>query len=123
MTRKADPVLTPGVLVDGITVEQIAQPGYAKRTRPGRWQSAKMKLATMKAYGIRRTPANLMRYTFDHFYAIENGGHPSDPHNHWPQPKAEAKTKDLQENLLHGGLLAGRFNIEYAASLTSQAWH
>lgn len=121
-SSKADPVLTPGVLVAGITVTELAEPGYSKRTRPGRWASAKMKLATLKAYGIRRTPANLLRYTFDHLIAIENGGHPSDPGNHWPQPKAEAKLKDVQENELHRGLLAGRYSIEFAAAMVRWSW-
>ncbi len=124
MTAKADPVLTPGVLVEGITVIQLAQPGYSKNARPGRWVSAKMKLATMKVYGIRRTPLNLLRYTMDHLIAIENGGDGFALANVWPQPKAEAKLKDKQENALHRELLAaGRHSsIEAAAAIVRQSW-
>lgn len=120
MVQKANPALTPGTLVPGITVEILRQPGYAKRVRPGRWASARMKWATMKRYGISRL---LFRhYTFDHLIAIENGGAPADPLNHWPQPVAEALLKDRLENALHRQIISGEVTIPAAADLVRASW-
>lgn len=120
MVQKADPILTPGTLVPGISVDLLRVPGYAKKARPGRWASARMKSATMKRYGLSRLL--FRQYTFDHLIAIENGGAPADPLNHWPQPKAEAVLKDRQESALHRQIISGTLTIETAADMVRASW-
>jgi hypothetical protein len=120
MTTRADPLLTPGVLVAGITAADLAVPGYSKRTRPSRWVSARMKVAAMRRY--RLSLLHLRRYTGDHLIPIECGGHPTDPLNYWPQLKAEAVTKDGLENDLHHRILRGETSIEDAAAMMRREW-
>lgn len=120
MVQKADPVLTPGTLAPGVTVEILRQPGYAKRVRPGRWASLAMKTKALRRYGIHLT--EFRHYTGDHLIPIECGGAPADPLNYWPQPKAEAVLKDRLENALHRQIISGTLTIETAADMMRASW-
>jgi hypothetical protein len=90
--------LTPGAWDPTATRAVVCTKGYAKTRRPTIWQSLKLKSQAMKLYGIARTPTGWHSYTLDHLVPLELGGMPLTLDNAWPQPKAEAKRKDRDEN-------------------------
>lgn len=53
------------------------------------------------------------RYVVDHLIPRELGG-ADDVRNLWPQPKAEAKVKDREENRLHRAVCAGTVDLATA---------
>lgn len=120
MTQLARADLTPGVLVDGVTVETLREPRYAESVRPGRWQSARLKVQAMKRYGISYLLVH--RYVLDHLIPLEAGGHPTDPGNLWPQPKAESHLKDADEASARLRIFTGLNTIESAADWMRARW-
>jgi hypothetical protein len=77
-----------------------------------------MKKRVAYAYGVRW--ANRRQFEFDHLVPRELGG-ADDERNLWPQPLAEARTKDLEENRLHRAVCAGTLTLT-AAQAQMRGW-
>jgi len=77
-----------------------------------------MKRRVARAYGI--PWADRRAYEFDHLIPRELGG-ADDVRNLWPQPIAEARVKDRQENRLHRDVCAGRLSLA-AAQREMRLW-
>lgn len=106
--------LTPGALgptdAARATTQEICTRGYAHRARPpydNAWR--RYRTALFREYGIPHERWSL--FTVDHLVPIELGGLPFgardgawDLRNVWPQPKAEAKRKDVVEDALHAAV-------------------
>src|SRR4051794_9646150 len=84
---------TPGDTIVGLTAKQVCVPGYATEAR--KQLTSKTKTAAWKLYNIPKSSHTA--YTLDHVVALELAGSNSIK-NLFPQPRAEAKRKDLAEN-------------------------
>jgi hypothetical protein len=76
----------------------------------------KRRVAT--AYGVRW--ADRRAYEFDHLVPRELAG-ADDARNLWPQPLAEARVKDREENRLHRAVCAGTMTLTRAQE-QMRAW-
>lgn len=121
-----DHTCTPGVLNPAVTQATISKTicvsGWTKTVRPPVSYTNPLKLQLMKAYGDTDSPAN---YELDHFVPLELGGHPSDPHNLWPQPHLPAPDspqKDKLENYLKAQVCAGTMTLTDAQRAISGDW-
>ena len=84
-----DPALNPEVSQATIN-DTICAPGYSYTVRPSYWESARVKLAMLKARG--ETWLDAPKYELDHIIPLCLGGSPADPSN-WD----EATRKDRVE--------------------------
>lgn len=112
--HRPDLQVTPGV------VRPIA-PAAVCSTRWGldrRHVTDGMRRRVAAHYGVRW--ADRRRYEFDHLVPRELGG-ADDERNLWPQPLAEARVKDRQENALHRAVCAGTVTLT-AAQAQMRAW-
>jgi hypothetical protein len=122
--------LNPGFPNANVTQNTIAaticNPSWSTSTiRPPQSYTDQLKLQEMPQYGD--TVADRAKkcvpqsnqpscYEEDHLIALEDGGHPTDPRNLWPEPYKTmvggvvvgAKQKDLVENFVHDEIC---FNI------------
>jgi hypothetical protein len=87
----ADPALNPEVSQATIN-DTICAPGYSYTVRPSYWQSARIKLAMLKARG--ETWLDAPKYELDHIIPLCLGGSPTDPSNLQLEPWDEATRKD-----------------------------
>lgn len=122
-----DPVCTPGLADPRVTQENIATTicvsGYTKTVRPAATYTNGLKIDQMKAYGMTDlTPGDVEE---DHLIALAIGGHPRDPRNLWPQPRATvpgASQKDALENRLHADVCGGRITLAEAQRAMATDW-
>jgi hypothetical protein len=100
-----NPTLTPGAASGAVSQDNIGstvcRTGYASEVRS---VSAATKRQVFVEYGIPKAQQHL--YVIDHLIPLEVGG-ANVPQNLWPEPKAEAKVKDKEENALHGDVCRG----------------
>jgi len=118
-----DPVRTPGVPNPDITQDNIAdnicsKNWSTKSIRPPVSYTDPLKLQQMTEYGDTVSDAsaacmfnsdNRKCYEEDHLISLENGGHPKDPKNLWPEPYntkingkvVGARQKDIVEGFIH----------------------
>jgi hypothetical protein len=93
---------TPGALnraVTGSTVgTTICRRGWTATQRPSTGVTEPEKLASMRAYGVHRSPG---QYEYDHLISLELGGATNDARNLWPEPGDSPNLKDKVENSLH----------------------
>ena len=122
-----DPVCTPGVIDPQVTQENISTTicvrGYTKTVRPPASYTHDLKARQIAEYGYADT--KLASYEEDHLIPLELGGHPTDPKNLWPQPRAgdyPAAMKDLVENSLHTKVCAGAISLAAAQSAIATNW-
>jgi hypothetical protein len=122
-----DPACTPGVVDSRVTQDNISTTicvgGYTKTVRPPASYTHELKVRQIADYGYADT--NLASYEEDHLIALELGGHPTDPRNLWPQPRAgafPASKKDLVENLLHARVCAGTMTLAAAQGAIAKNW-
>jgi hypothetical protein len=105
----ANPNLTPGATDPRVTQDTITSTictrGYTSTVRN---VSTQTKHAIYVAYGI--AVADERGYVIDHLIPLEVGG-ANDVKNLWPEPKADAKTKDVLENQMHVAVCAGRISL------------
>lgn len=108
-----NPELTPGAVIMDVTAADVCAPGYARQARyPNTRQGwSRLKRQIMRLYGYGDRPAS--DFELDDLVPIELGG-ASDAYNRWPQPIAEARIKDADENLMHDAVCAGRISLQDA---------
>ncbi len=102
-----DPRLTPGAVRPLSTVTVCS----TQWGLDARHVTASMKAYVYGAYHIR--PENRSLYVIDHLIPREIAG-ADDLRNLWPQPKAQAKVKDVQENALHKSVCSGGMSLSHA---------
>jgi hypothetical protein len=89
----------------------ICRKGYASEVRS---VSTATKHQVFAEYGIPKAQQHL--YVIDHLIPLEVGG-ANVPQNLWPEPKAEAKIKDKEENALHGDVCRGDVTLADAQQI------
>ena len=122
-----DPICTPGVVDPRVTQDNISTTicvrGYAKTVRPPPSYTHDLKVRQITEYGYADT--KLADFEEDHLIPLELGGHPTDPHNLWPQPRSgnyPASMKDLVENSLHNKVCAGAMKLAAAQAAIASNW-
>ena len=116
----------PGLANPAVTQSNIHQTicvaGWTKTIRPPASYTSRLKLAQMKALGLRGKPGD---YEEDHLISLELGGHPTDPRNLWPEPyapKPGAREKDQVEDFLHRQVCAGAISLAMAQREIAATW-
>jgi hypothetical protein len=123
-----DHTRTPGFANPDVTQENLADticnPGFSTGPplRPPTSYTSPLKVSQMMEYGdsvsdVDKTcmlhSGNVGCYEEDHLIALENGGHPRDPRNLWPEPYftridgkvVGARQKDVVENYIRNANL------------------
>ena len=117
----ADPARTPGVLNPDVTQATINKTicvhGWTRTIRPPTSYTNDLKRKQMREYGV---AGDLSDYQEDHLISLELGGHPTDPHNLWPEPYPRASEVDSMENELNAKVCSGQLTLE-AAQLKESA--
>lgn len=95
--------LTPGRVNPAVTQATIGSTicvsGWTRTVRPPESYTERLKLEQMTEYGETGSPSG---YEEDHFIPLELGGAPRDPHNLWPEPRAQSRRSDpLETHLKH----------------------
>ena len=123
-----NPAWQPGVYNPDVTQDTIQTTicvsGYTKKIRPPVSYTDALKAQQIVQYGYSDTnPAN---YEEDHLIALEDGGHPTDLRNLWPQPRHttpwNASQKDTLENVLHGLICSGQLPLDTARQALATDW-
>jgi hypothetical protein len=113
----------PDVTQDNIQTT-ICVSGYSKKIRPPVSYTDDLKKKQIAQYGYSDT--NLANYEEDHLIALEDGGHPTDPKNLWPQPRYTkpwgAPEKDTLENVLHQMICSGQLPLDTARQAIASDW-
>ena len=99
----ADPAVTQATVAS-----TVCRSGYTKTVRN---VSNATKSSIYAAYGVAQAKKRL--YVIDHLIPLEVGGSNATA-NLWPQLKADAKKKDVLENLVHARLCAGTLDLATA---------
>jgi Protein of unknown function (DUF3761) len=114
VAEQRNATLTPGATNAAVTQATIAstvcRSGYTKTVRN---VSNATKSRVYAEYAIAQTQKRL--YVIDHLIPLEDGG-ANDITNLWPQLKADAKKKDVLENLVHSKLCSGALTLAAAQS-------
>jgi hypothetical protein len=104
-TSSPNATLTPGVVDPRVTQATVGATictrGYTATVRN---VSTRTKHAVYVEYGITRSAQR--KYVIDHLVPLEVGG-ANDIKNLWPEPKADAKTKDKLEGQMHTAVCTG----------------
>lgn len=119
-----DKSCTPGAVNTSVTQANIATtictPGYTKTIRPPVSYTAPLKIQSIAQYGYSDT--NAEDYEYDHEVALEDGGNPTDTHNLWPEPLADAHIKDTVENAIHRDICSGKITLAEGQSILENDW-
>jgi hypothetical protein len=119
----ANPNWPPGATDPRVTQANIARTicmsGYTGTVRPP--------LAYTESLKRKQLPKSIAPTCceLDHYIPLEIGGHPSDPHNLWPQPwngVCGAHTKDKLENRLNSLVCHGRLSLVAAQTAIRTDW-
>lgn len=114
-----NPDVTPATIQTTICVS-----GYTQKIRPPVSYTDALKKQQIVQYGYSDT--NMADYEEDHLIALEDGGHPSDPKNLWPQPRHTtpwgAPQKDTLENVLHQMICSGQVQLDTARQAIATDW-
>ena len=93
---------TPGAINPKVTQENlhatVCVSGWSRTVRPPATYTNRLKAKQMRELGL---PGSAHDYDEDHLVPLCAGGHPTDPHNLWPQPlmgKWTDKVKDQLES-------------------------
>jgi hypothetical protein len=120
----ASPRLTPGVLNPEVRQETIGETicrtGWTRTIRPPTSYTGALKLRQMREYGVGGDPA---AYQEDHLISLELGGHPTDPRNLWPEPRAHAEDVDRIENELNRKVCSGELTLAEGQRRESELKH
>jgi hypothetical protein len=115
--------INPDVTQDNIQ-STICVSGYTAKIRPPVSYTDALKKKQIVEYGYSDTL--LADYEEDHLIALEDGGHPKDPKNLWPQPRHtdpwNASFKDTVENVLHGMVCADQLSLATARTALATDW-
>ena len=117
----------PGLANPAVTQSNIkttiCRSDWTKTIRPPASYTNRLKLAQMRALGLRGKPGD---YEEDHLISLELGGHPTDPRNLWPEPYAPrpgARQKDQVEDFLHRQVCSGKVSLADAQKQISTDWY
>jgi hypothetical protein len=77
------------------------------------------KIKVFRSYGIPVYRWHL--YTIDHLVPLELGG-TNDIRNLWPQPSAEARSKDADENMFSHFVAIGHYTLAKAQQMILKNW-
>lgn len=121
-----NPDLTPGIVREGMTVEQVCATKWGQDARA---VTAAMKRHVATAYGFTPQQCPSGRVEYDHLISRELGG-ADDERNLWPQcyeiaaqnPEWGAHKKDRLENRLHREVCAGRLDLGQAQRAIAADW-
>jgi hypothetical protein len=121
---RASWTLTPGVLNPDVTQATIRSTicvhGWTRTIRPPSDYTSRLKLEQIRAYGLGGSPRAFQE---DHLISLELGGHPTDPHNLWPEPYPRAADVDAIENELNDAVCSGRMSLDTAQRKESALKH
>lgn len=121
---RASWTLTPGVVNPAVTEatlrSTVCRKGWTKTVRPPTSYTNALKLAQMRARGLRGPPS---AYQEDHLISLELGGNPNDPRNLWPEPYPRAAEVDRVENELNARLCSGELTLDQAQRTESALKH
>lgn len=101
----------PDVTPDNIK-HTICKSGWTKTIRPKVSYTNQLKRRQIAEYGFK--DKNLKHYEEDHLISLQLGGHPTDPHNLWPEAyagKCGARVKDVLETKLKRLVCAGQVSL------------
>ena len=116
--------LTPGVINPAVTQatlrRTVCRKGWTRTVRPPTSYTNALKLAQMRARGLRGPPS---AYQEDHLISLELGGNPTDPRNLWPEPYPRAAEVDRIENQLNARLCGGELSLDQAQRTESALKH
>jgi hypothetical protein len=108
--------LAIGAFDPTVTPAQVCAPGYAQAHRHVD------RTTRDRAYAHAGIPRGQRRgWTLDHIIPLELGG-TNDLANLAPQPRAEAKAKDRDENRLHRAVCSGRMTLAQARAEITRRW-
>lgn len=115
-----DPKLTPGDVLEDVTVEQLAVHGYTATVRN---VPESLKRKVLEEYGLRWEDRHEVE--IDHLISLELGGS-NDIKNLWPQsyhtPVWNAHIKDKLENYLHWMIVHKRITLKQAQKVIARDW-
>jgi hypothetical protein len=121
---RASWALTPGVVNPAVTEatlrSTVCRKGWTRTVRPPTSYTNALKLAQMRARGLRGPPS---AYQEDHLISLELGGNPTDPRNLWPEPYPRAAAVDRIENELNARLCGGELSLDQAQRTESALKH
>ena len=121
---RASWALTPGVVNAAVTQatlhSTVCRKGWTRTVRPPTSYTNALKLAQMRARGLRGPPS---AYQEDHLISLELGGNPTDRRNLWPEPYPRAAEVDHIENELNARLCAGELTLDQAQRTESALKH
>jgi len=123
-----NPAWQPGAYNPDVTQDTIQTTicvsGYSKKIRPPLSYTDPLKEQQIAQYGYSDT--NKADYEEDHLIALEDGGHPTDPKNLWPQPRYTkpwgAPQKDTLEDVLHQLICSGQLPLDTARQAIASDW-
>jgi hypothetical protein len=114
---------TPGALNRAVTQSTvgttICRRGWTATQRPSTGVAEPEKLASMRAYGVHRSPG---QYEYDHLISLELGGATNDARNLWPEPGDSPNLKDKVENSLHHTVCDGTVSLARAQRIVALDW-
>ena len=122
-----DRTQTPGVTNPNVTQSNIHQTvcvaGYSAIIRPPSSYTNRLKLSQLRqAKYLDKDPK---RYEFDHQIPISVGGHPTDEHNLWAEPRFglyNAADKDIVENGVRRDLCKDKITLTQAQGVFLGDW-
>ncbi|MFF7994308.1 hypothetical protein ACFZDG_31575 [Kitasatospora xanthocidica] len=126
-----DPSCTPGTTNPDVTQDTIDDticvPGYSKSIRPPTSYTNRLKVQQIGEYGYEDT--DTADYEEDHHIPLSLGGHPTDPHNLWPQPRyatgpdgLTAGDKDKVEYKLYRAVCNHKVDLDPAQHAIATDW-
>jgi hypothetical protein len=111
---RPDSTLTPGVVLT-TDLAKICKSGYTSTVRS---VSSTEKAQVAAAYHFMGASSTV---EYDHLISLELGGS-NDPKNLWPEPIADAHTKDALENYLHAQVCAGKLTLTDVQARIATDW-
>lgn len=123
-----DAVATPGAINPDVSQDNvqttICAHNWTAAIRPTASYTSQLKRAQLAA-GPYQSAAEPSAFEEDHLISLELGGHPTDPHNLWPQhwdhPNG-AHEKDQLENTLKRMVCAGQITLAQAQQEIASNW-
>jgi hypothetical protein len=109
-----DRAKTPGEIFEGVTVDDLRQPGYSKRARQ---VPVELEREIYAWYGI----SDHAGFVIDHLVPVELAGR-STLANLWPQRVEEAKRKERLAAKLHDLVLSGQLELGTAQREIAANW-
>jgi hypothetical protein len=106
----------PGAFDPAATYAAVCTAGYARSHRRVPYR---LRDAVYAAYGLPR--GHRTGYVIDHFVPLELGG-TNDRANLWPQTRAEAKRKDLDEGRLRAEVCSNALSLDSARAEILRLW-